>query len=778
MSEIVSGYRWKRWIIPFLLYAGSLVLVYALRPRSPLLDGSLFSSAYYDRNGVLLKVYPAEDGRYRIFRPLNDFPSRWIEAVLLQEDRYFYRHGGVNPVSLIRAARETYFVRDRKIGASTITMQLARLRFGIRTNTVAGKLRQILAAQYLELYYSKQEILEAYMNLVPCGGSIEGFPAASYIYFDRPAGDLEPAEWMTLCVIPQDPVNRDPRFKKNREEILQARARLFDRWVSVHPDQKDLIRHRSLFPGVRNIPPFKAPHMVETLYHDRKILGDCVTTLDMRIQKIVENRTGEYISRKRDMGIRNASVLVLDHHTLEVCGYLGSADFNDASIEGQVDGITARRSPGSALKPFIYALALDQGLIHSHTLLKDRPVSFGAYTPDNYLSRFKGPVFAWDALVNSRNVPAVELESEISPDLYDLLAAAGIGGLKGRGYYGLSIVLGSAELSPWELGGLYASLAAAGEFRNPVIIKNKPSFLEERNLFSPQAAEIVSAILSMNPPPGEGIRPELFPKGYSVAYKTGTSIGFKDAWAVGIYDRYVVVVWIGNFDGSGNPAFVGREAAVPLLYSICETLPRGEGRSGEGWLSDPSVSMVDVCSVSGAVPTEKCFSTVKALFIPGVSPIGSCRIHREIRISRKTGYRTDDSYEGETVSVIREVWPSDMLDLFRKAGIPRPVPPPWENELPLSVKDNPGFPPEIWSPVGGTEYIIRPGENRYSEIPLIGVADGSVKALYWFANGSFIGQSVPQKVLIWKPDPGKYDVILLDDRNRSADRTVKVIMNP
>ena len=749
--------------------------------RSPLLEQTPFSKVYFSRQGDLLGIYPASDDQYRYYSHISSFPQDYLSIILLQEDRYFYFHPGMNPVSLFRAFYRTYVEKSRRIGGSTITMQLARLHHGLNTRDIGGKIRQILHAVYLDLFYSKQDILEAYLNLVPCGGNIQGFPAASLIYFDRPLGELNLDEMMMLCVLPQDPLNRNPRHEKNHSEILGARNRLYERWKSTHPDREEKIFHLDLFPAVKAAPRFRTPHLTEQLrarFPGEKTL---TTSIDWDLQKGVEVRLRDHVEKAADRGVRNGAALVLDYRTMELLAMVGSVDFFSHSIEGMVNGANSRRSPGSTLKPFIYGQGLDQGLIHSDSILYDRPMSFSAYAPDNYKRDFKGPVPAWSALVNSRNIPAVELNFRLhTPDLYDLLEIAEVGGLKEKDHYGLSIVLGSAELSMLELTGLYASLGNGGKMKNILIAEGKvlKSF-PERSLMTAQAARIVHRMLARNPPAQEGFPEDggwkPLNRTMPVAYKTGTSIGFKDAWSIGFYGPYVLAVWIGNFSGEGNPAFIGRNTAAPLLFDMARLL---EGRVKffrPKFVS--GVSTVDVCSVSGAIPGEYCRHVKAALFIPGVSPIKKCEVHRPFWVNEETGLRVRGERDGARM-IIREVWPSDLLEMFRESGIPRPVPPPYEEAEPPGDAGKRKSRPTIISPVSQAAYILRPEKDRFGEIPLMGSADGEVNEIFWFANGVFLGRSEPKESLIWTPVPGQYNLILLDDRGLSQDREVTVLMEP
>ena len=364
---------------------------------------------------------------------------------------------------------------------------------------------------------------------------------------------------------------------------------------------------------------------------------------------------------------------------MEVLAEVGSADFFDSDIEGQVNGTEAKRSPGSALKPFLYALAMDQSLIHPMTMLKDAPLHFSGYNPDNFDNDFEGPIMARDALIKSRNVPAVYLSQKVkNPDIYDFLGQAGITRLRPRGDYGASLILGTAEVTMKELATLYGMLSNGGVLRPLRESMDAPEEGRRRMLLSPQAAWLTLKILQEKPRPDELGAGPLYARPRPCAWKTGTSIGFRDAWSIGIFDSFILCVWVGNFDGSGNPEFVGLKSAAPLMFEIVDAL-RASGLekdyAADGTPTEPpGVITIKVCSVSGKIPNPDCPSVVDTLFIPGTSPIDVCDIHRRIYIDTRTGLRRSRPVEGVTRSEVYEIWPSDLLALFEKAGLPRRSP--------------------------------------------------------------------------------------------------------
>jgi penicillin-binding protein 1C len=792
-----------RWIIG----AAGLGLVLFLRWNAvfyDVLEGLSFSPAYLDRNGNLINVFLNAGDKYRIRTSLGDFPPELIEAALLQEDRYFYGHFGINPGAMVRAAWETYVKRSRRMGASTITMQLARLRYGLYTRNLPGKAAQILSALFLEICLDKDEILEAYLNLAPCGGNIEGFSAAAWYYFGKDVKNLSRGELLCLAVIPQNPGRRAPRNGSVPEENLRARRTLYESWLDRHPEDAILGPEMDLSPMVIEAFPRRALHVTGYLNARRPAetssrrgrsgspSGSRRTTLDLGIQDICERELEYFLVRNRSWGIKNGGILLLDHTTMEALAAVGSADFYDDAIQGQVNGTASKRSPGSTLKPFIYALALEQGLIHPEKMLKDTPMGFSEYTPDNYKGEFRGPVKAWYALVDSRNVPAVELARKIrDPDLYDFLKKAGVQDLKERDHYGLSVALGSADLTMMELASLYAILpnggiqrklrfftdhagAARGSPEAGAAAENGPAEAGGERLLSPEAAAITLKMLERNPAPDE-IRPASGRR-IPVAYKTGTSIGFKDAWSVAVFDRYVLCVWLGNFSGEGNNAFIGRLTATPLQFSIIDALlaELPPARLLPARPMPPGVSLVEVCAVSGDIPGGDCPQVAETWFIPGVSPINRCRIHRRIYIDTRTGFRTDEA-EGPFVrGEVREFWPSDLLEIFAQAGLPRFSPPPYPPEQERERPRLEGFPPFIISPLANTTYVLQEDSSRFNQLVLLAGADQAGGDLYWFANALFLGRARPNERFTWAPGAGAWDLAVVDSRGRSAGLRLNV----
>lgn len=771
-----------------------------LSPKPLLINHGGASQAIYDNKGNLLRLSLSSDEKYRLWTPFAKISERLVQATLLYEDRHFYRHLGINPFSLLRAALRTYLLRGKRSGGSTISMQLARLRFAINSRSISGKLDQIFRALQLERHYTKKEILEAYLNLAPYGENIEGVGAASRVYFNKRPTNLTSLEAITLAVIPQNPTRRRPGPLSNlgeKDPLSKARERLFSLWIKEHPEDENLHRELSLpfRPFKRSELPFRSPHFVEQVLANYPDSAELEATLDPELQALAEQALMTFVASNGYQGISNASLLLVDWRTMAVRALVGSADYKNTSIQGQVDGTRAKRSPGSALKPFVYGLAIDEGLIHPKSILKDTPASFAAYDPENFDGEFVGPIDATQALIRSRNLPTVQLANKLSGDgFYGFLKRAKIKDLKDPNFYGLSLTLGGVEVSLQELVSLYASLVNAGELSPLVFLKSKVkgdrSVSSSLKLFSSEASFLVLDMLADNPRPGDANTEEA-EGAFPVAWKTGTSFGFRDAWAVGVFGEYVLGVWVGNFDGKGNPLFVGRESAGKLFFDIVDAIhiQRGITRVGKnpGLLH---LRKVKICPVSGELPGPFCKHLMETWFIPGKSPIRTCSVHREITIDDQTGLRACHGQAEQIHQAVFEFWPSDLLHLFRRAGIPRQVPPPYSPQC--RGTESFGVRPEITSPQRGLTYQIRLSHLKDDPvvadgsahqqlttdepIPFRAVTDADAKHIYWFVDERLVGKTVPSEPLFWKPSSGHFIIRAVDDQGRSDSRELVVEM--
>ncbi|WP_392564066.1 penicillin-binding protein 1C [Orbus wheelerorum] len=782
MSIILNFIKKYQNSLMVLLLLALIAVTVRLYPHAALSQSLTFSNTYYDEHNKLLRITLADDERYRLWTPLEEISSNVIDGLLLHEDRWFYYHPGFNPISLTRAFFATYLGGGNRQGASTITMQLARMHWKLNTKTIEGKLIQLARAIELELMYSKHDILEAYLNYAPFGRNIESVGAASLIYFDKPVSQVNLPEALTLTVLPQSPTYRiDKQTGIAGNALVNARNQLFQRWQEIYHSEDNIaaLFNQSLIMRQPEQLPFLAPHFINQIIQQQ--LGDShqskiITTLDNNLQTIIENQVNVFIERNNQTGIKNATVLLVDTKTMGVKALIGSADYFNNDIQGQVNGTIAKRSPGSTLKPFIYGLGFDQGILHPMSILKDVETDFGFYTPENFDRNFKGPISATEALIKSRNIPAVFIAAKLkTPSFYQFLTAANIANLASEEHYGLALVLGGGEVTSQELATLYAMLENRGKWQPlKFIAKQTDNTSVVKKLLSPQASFMTQDMLLKNTRKQD----ILFKKqntAIPVYFKTGTSWGFRDAWTAGGFKQYVLIVWLGNFDGSSNNAFVGADAATPLFFNIIDAInnyyPNTRAPNQE---LPKNMKKVDICLTSGNLVTKWCKVKGKTWFIPGVSPITVDNIYRPVMIDNLSGKVACAPYNLQTSHVeVFEYWPSDLAKIFAKAGMQKKSPP--DSSHCLSPHNYLGQAPKITSPLKNVVYQFRVNNQKNERISLNANVDGEVKKLYWFIDNQFIGSSLQNQTLDLLPTKsGVFKLLVVDDLGRSDARIIKV----
>lgn len=758
-------------------------VVFALRqiPHPHLSNGLFFSTIYYDKNNQMLRFKLSKDDYYRVWISLDEISSYAKDGVLLYEDKWFYYHAGFNPFSLIRGAYVSYIKKGSMQGGSTITMQLARMKYKLNTRTIKGKLIQIAKALELELFYSKDEILEAYFNYAPYGRNIEGIESASLIYFNKHAKDLSLPEALTLAVLPQSPSFRiDKQEGVLGDNLVKARNNLFKQYevlYDVDDFTKSLFKLKFSLRQPERL-PFIAPHYISQIENESFLKGvvsqNIYTTLDVDIQKLVELQVKSFIDSNKNKGIKNAAVLVVDSSDMSVVAHMGSSDFFNYEIEGQINGVVAKRSPGSTLKPFIYALAIEQGIIHPLSILKDVPTSFSSYAPENFDHKFIGPLSATSSLVKSRNIPAVYLSSKIkNPNFYHFLKQSKVSKMESEGHYGLALALGGGEVSMMEVAKLYGILANKGKLQNIRNIKDDELIVESQSL-SEDSVFITLEMLKENPRiDGVDSSKNKLP----IYWKTGTSWGFKDAWSSGIVGKYIVVVWLGNFDNRGNAAFIGANSAAPLFFNIVNSFESVLELHDINSEIPERIKKVEVCLSSGNLATIWCKRKAKTWFIPGISPIKVDNIYRPVIMNNKTRQPAClNTMSKNTYLEVFEYWPSDIYDLFEKAGLPKRKPPDMSHCDGIK-SDFIGIAPLITSPLRNTIYTIRATTKEKNKIILSATTDASVKTLYWFIDDEYIGNSDPFSPLEYTPvKSGKFTLSVVDDHARADRQTISILI--
>lgn len=752
----------------FILFAALAGLFLAVPPS--LLDDVSFSRAVYDRNGALMRLTLAEDQKYRLFTPLDAISQNLREAVLLHEDKYFFTHPGVNPASLARAAWH-HVTGGGRGGASTLTMQLVRLKYGLHTRSYAGKLWQMAQALRMELHYSKEEILEAYLNLAPYGSNIEGAGAASHIYFERSADTLSLPEALTLAVVPQSPYARTPGRNAAANEALQkARLRAFGEWREQHPEDarfEALLQRPMRYSGKANL-PFVAPQAVSKLLRENKqpVLR---ATLDSGLQRQLAGQVQRYVTHAAGASIANASALLVDTRSMEVLASVGSADYYNINRQGMIDGTQARRSPGSALKPFIYALAFQQGIVHPASLMLDAPTAYGTYAPENYDRAFQGPLSASEALIRSRNIPALWLTSQLSkPDFYDLLQQAGVKRMKPEKDYGLSLALGGVEVSMRELVQLYAMLANDGMYAPVTMLRTAQ--VSGTRLLTPEASFITLDALKGTVMPGGSAVQELLP--LPIYWKTGTSAGLRDAWAVGVFGPYVLAVWVGDFRGSTHGNYVGITHAAPLFFDLARLVIASEKPRDmlQAKADGLKLARVKACADTGDIDSPYCTAKISSWMIPGISPIKPSGIYRNVLVSRESGKLACTFRPEETDYRVMQFWPSEIAQVYADAGVHKPPTPDWEDGCRPLVSN--AASPRIISPARNTHYKVR--KDADNRLPLKAALEGNVHEVFWFINNTPVAKARPDETIYVPLVAGKHNIKVVDDAGNADSRVVLV----
>lgn len=632
-------------------------------PKAKLSPGPVVSLSLVDRNNVLLReILSDEGGRCRWIK-LDEVSPNLLNATIVAEDRYFYLHPGINPFAIVRALTQNMRYRRVISGASTISQQVVRNIYRGR-RTIFSKIFELWQALRLERTLSKDKILAQYINRIYYGNQAYGIHAASRLYFDKPPADLSLAEAAFLAGLPRSPSTLNPylsfqQAKERQEHILDQ---MFDLGcIDAQRLERGKAEKLRLIAAQKN---FRAAHFCDFILQqippDRKRnLSRIQTTCDYSLQEKAETLVRDHIEALEKKNITNAAVIVLDNREGEILSMVGSKDFFDSLHDGQVNGATSLRQPGSTLKPFTYGLALERGMTAAE-ILEDRdfyfPTPEGSYSPRNYDLKFHGTVRLRQALACSYNVPAVSLLETMGPDLlYQRLRQAGFESLsKSPVHYGVGLTLGNGEVSLLELGRAYSALARGGIYvREKSILKcfdneeqEIPWDKQEKpvNIFAPEIAFILTDILAdrdARVPAFGYLSPLNLP--FDCAVKTGTSADFRDNWTVGYTPRYTVGVWVGNFDATSMHNISGVTGSGPLFKDIMLLL---ENKStGVKFDETRNVTRAKICPLSGKLAIEQCPGAVEDFFIKGTEPHEYCHIHAAAETSRnklafgKDGFR-------------------------------------------------------------------------------------------------------------------------------------------
>jgi penicillin-binding protein 1C len=759
--------------------AGVLALLFALDrlfpPPIPDLARS-GATVVLAHDGRPLRAFAAADGVWRYHVDVDAVAPEYLDALLGYEDRWFHQHPGVNPLALLRAAAQAVRHGEVVSGGSTLTMQVARLIEPI-PRTGLGKLKQIVRALQLELRLDKREILALYLDLAPFGGNIQGIEAASWAWLGKSSRRLSHAEAALLAVLPQAPSRLRP--DRHPEAARAARDKVLQRLADLGLGSPEALAEARLEPVVaRNLrPPLQAALLAERLRTAQPGRAQVRSTVDADLQAIAERRVAAWVAALPER--TSAAALVVENAGLEARAYVGSARFGDVRSLGHVDMVRATRSPGSTLKPFVYGLALDDGLIHSQSLLVDAPRSFGRYRPANFGDAFHGPVSAADALARSLNVPAVDLLDHVGPNrLGARLAHAGASLSLPRGAEpNLALVLGGTGTDLESLVGAYAALARGG-LGGPVRLTTD-AVLDERRVMSEGAAFIVRDMLAAGGRPGEQVAGLDTSDRARVAWKTGTSYGFRDAWAIGVTGRWTVGVWVGRPDGTPMPGQYGAVTALPLLLSLVDSLPRA-GDDATRPAPPASVATARICWPLGLreqdTPPAQCAESREAWVLDGsVPPTLPDRddpepLQQRWLVDAASGLRVDPGCApGPTRTLDTARWPSRLapwIDASRRLAVAPPRSAPQCRFATAPVRSR----LRIDGAVAQTVIRAAPGSLRPPVLALRALgAEGPVD---WLVNGRLVGRSEGTQPLRWSfPQAGEQAIVALD-RSGRYDRVV------
>ncbi len=720
------------------------------------------------RDGTFAHVFLAPDDRWRIPAAPDGgkaaIDPAYVEALLAYEDKRFRWHPGVDPIAVARAVAVNLRAGRVETGASTLTLQLVRM-LEPRPRTMTSKLIEAVRALTLELRLSKQEILAAYLTFAPYGGNVEGVRAASWAYFGHDADHLTQDEIAVLLAVPQDPgraPGRDPaRLTAGRDAVLR---RIAPDAVASEPVPTKVVPF-----------PREIPHLAVWLH--RRAPGEIWlnTTLDRGRQGQAERAIAAVADDRRLQGIRHTTAIVVEHTTGDVVALVGGFAFGDGAGT-QIPAFDHPRSPGSALKPLLYALAIDRGLALPEYLVPDVPRAYGTYTPENYDGSFDGVVGLESALSRSLNLPFVYLLENLRVEPFlGTLRAMGATHLVGKpGHYGLSLAAGGIELTPMEMVSIYATFGAEGVSRPLRILQDEAESRGIRVL-SPGAVWLTRRALVLKDRPDFPARWKVSSAPRGIAWKTGTSFGHRDAWAAGWDTRYAAVVWMGNLDNRSAIDLVGANAAGPVLFDVLEALADPRAVPPE---RPADLAAVEVCSYSGHLPGAAC-PTTRVAYAPGEHvPTATCPYHVFRDVDMASGLavtpscRTGRTWERRSFVV----WPPSVRRFLADTHHQLPEPPSW---APGCAPSADAVPPRIITPADNQVAVLIPGlPAEEQELPLVADVDRPGARLTWFVDGEAVGTAAGDERVWWIPTLGRHELVVVDDAGGMARRWLEVRDRP
>lgn len=740
------------------------------------------------RNGNLLSAAIASDGQWR-FPVADSVPVKFKDCIIAFEDKRFYHHFGVDLLAMGRAMKQNFRAKSVVSGGSTLTMQVIRLSRK-QDRTIWQKLLEVILAIRLEIKYNKDEIIGLYAANAPFGSNVVGLEAASWRYYGRDAKTLSWGEMATLAVLPNSPSLVHPG--KNSEKLIKKRNDLLDKLVKLKYIDQTTANLSKLepVPGKPLPLPQNAPHLLNRFKAEQKNLDvnstRITSTLDENIQIKVNAILKRYNSRYRANDINNISALILDVRSRQVVSYVGNIyQPENTDLQSHVDMIKALRSPGSTLKPLLYASMMNDGFILPHTLIADIPTQIAGYSPQNYDLGYDGAIAADKALSRSLNIPAVKMLQQYKYErFYDKLKKIGISTLnQPADHYGLSLILGGSEVTMWDLANTYMGMARTlNHFNTYKGLYNPNDYLQasylkdgkkdetdlQRNSFLDHGAiwATFNAMEEVMRPGDEGLW-EQFSSSQRIAWKTGTSFGFRDAWAVGLTPNYVVCVWVGNADGEGRPGLVGIEAAAPVMFDIFRLLPNRK------WFETPATKLkkLKICRQSGYKAGEYCENVVEEPVPPAGEKTAVCPYHKLIHLDKTGAYRVTDLCESVT-QMQHKSWfilPPAMEYYYKIKNSDYKSLPPFKSGCDISGGNS--VMELIYPKNNATVYIPLELDGTRGKIVLNAAHRNPHAKIYWHLDNEYVTTTTNFHQLAINPPPGKHTLTLVDE---SGERLVQV----
>jgi penicillin-binding protein 1C len=764
-------------------------------PESRLVKTASPSIKIIDSDGNLLREFSGNESRYYRWVGLKDIAPDLIKTFIYSEDRAFYQHIGVNHFAILRAIKDNLLSFRVVSGASTISMQLARLLYP-RKRTLVSKYLEMVDAYRLERLLSKKEIIEHYLNRLTFGHGALGIEAGAWSYFKKSASQLSLAQAAMLTIIPRSPKRYNPRRYFNRVKTMQERL--------LHSMHKDGFIDSSIFKSSIHEPiiiapkgsPFKAPHFTRHINKElfswlpnvnkEKILS-VKTTLNSLLQKQIEEIIGKQITRLKGRRVTNSAVVVVENSSGDILAWVGSNSFKDAIHHGQVDGVLAHRQPGSALKPFTYAFALEKGF-SAATIIPDIETRYSlrnghSFIPRNYSGNFHGPVRVRTALSSSLNVPAFYTAKYIGyKNLLKRFKAMGFTTLvKNADYYGLGITMGNGEVTLLSLVKAYGVLARGGRDFSPRYVTSYktedgqtkvPLLNSNIELITPKAAYIITNILAdpMARISGFGFStPFRFP--FPVAVKTGTSNNFRDNIAVGYTREITVAVWVGNFDGKTMDKVSGAKGAGPILRE--SMMAAMKGRVAKPFLPPKHLIKMDICPLSGLKPSSQCPHKIEEIFIRGKEPKKICKWHQTVRIDKRNNLLAGKGCNSKQVKLkLFAYYPSSYSTWINEEGIIT-APTQYSPFCPGPIVKT-GF-LKIISPANGSSYLIDPTRSLKNQLLAFKVATKSSTLLgVWSVNNKLFKKTRWPHTSHWPMKKGIHKIIFKLGKKTSKEVIINI----